>query len=114
MGLQKSLAMPILGVSLGYLSKNKITCPYKLAFSSAVTLNSWRRLTSWNSLKVFNTLRFLLSITKGREHSFLACLCDEPHPNCSTALKFVQELENLCKLCWPNTEIKVLKFGDVE
>jgi len=44
----------------------------------------------------------------------LACLCSEFHPGCSTATRIRQELEKLYDFYWPNTNIRILKFGEVE
>lgn len=45
---------------------------------------------------------------------YLACLCEGPHPNCKQAQEVVQELENLYSFFWPNSKVRVFKFGEIE
>lgn len=46
---------------------------------------------------------------------YLACLCEEEHPNCKQGEEFKKELEEgLAFFTWKGTKIPVFKFGDVE
>jgi len=45
---------------------------------------------------------------------YLACLCNNSHPNCKQAQEVVQELEALYPFFWPNSAERVFKFGEIE
>lgn len=45
---------------------------------------------------------------------YLSCLCSGPYPNCKQAQEVVQELESLHSLFWPNSKVRVFKFGEIE